>query len=191
MIQLGLSNSAQRGDEYYREQWSAYYSERRRHLARMFWLAGGLGVVFLLFTAVVERHSLLASVLAVPLAILMFALPAQWQSLGGRSGDGPVRDVENSSSPQHLLGIHWGALAVTADLLDQRSRKSTISITKTKGRPRRYRAVNWQTGNCTTIELPLSLHPLLFQACPRGKQRRGQVDGCAEPGGFPEAEDGD
>jgi len=86
MIELGLSNSAQRGDEYCREQWSAYYSERRRHLARMFWLAGGLGAVFLLFAAVAERHSLLANMLAVPLAILLLALPAQWAIYGWKIG---------------------------------------------------------------------------------------------------------
>jgi hypothetical protein len=86
MIHLGLSNSSQRGDEYYREQWSAYYSERRRQLARMFWLAGGLGVVFLFFTAAVERHSLLANILAVPLVILMLAFPAQWAMFGWKVG---------------------------------------------------------------------------------------------------------
>ncbi len=45
--------------------------------------------------------------------------------------------------------------------------------------------------NCITVGLPLPFLPLLFQAHPRGKKCLGQVDGCAEPGGFPEAEDGD
>jgi hypothetical protein len=86
MIQLGLSDFAQRDDEYYREQWSAYYSERRRHLARLFWLIGGLGVVFLLFTAVVEKHKLLTNILVVPLAILMLAIPIQWAIFGWKIG---------------------------------------------------------------------------------------------------------
>ena|ERR1039458_919381 len=78
MIQLALSNSAQRGDDYYREQWSAYYSERRRLLTRIFWLVVGLGVGFLLFSAVVEKHQLLANILAVPIVVLMLAFLAQW-----------------------------------------------------------------------------------------------------------------
>ena len=78
MNQLGLCNSAQRSDEYYRDQWSSYYAERRRLLARMFWLALGLSVGFLLFIAVGGRHRPLAFILAVPLTILLIALPAQW-----------------------------------------------------------------------------------------------------------------
>jgi len=50
MDMLGLSSSVQRGDEYYREQWRLYYAERRRLLTRMFWIAGGLGVFFLLLS---------------------------------------------------------------------------------------------------------------------------------------------
>ena len=78
MNQLGLSNSTQRSDEYYREQWSFYYAERRRLLARMVWLAVGLGIGFLLFIAVGGKHPSLAYILAVPLTILLIALPAQW-----------------------------------------------------------------------------------------------------------------
>jgi hypothetical protein len=44
----------------------------------MFWIAGGLAIGFLLFTEVVENHQLLACMLAVPIAILMLALLAQW-----------------------------------------------------------------------------------------------------------------
>ena len=79
---LGLSKSAQRDDEYYREQWRAYYAVRRRLLARMFWLAGGLGAIALLFMAipgpVVEQHPLLADMVTVPIVILLLALPALW-----------------------------------------------------------------------------------------------------------------
>ena len=78
MDQLWLSDSAQRGDEYYREQWSIYYANRRRSLFRMFSLAGGLCVVHLLQTAEVGKHQLLAYMLAVLLAILVLALFAQW-----------------------------------------------------------------------------------------------------------------
>jgi hypothetical protein len=78
MDMLGLSNSAQRDDEYYREQWRLYYAERQRLLMRMFWIAGGLGVFFLLFIAVIYKHPTLGNVLAVPGAILLLALPAQW-----------------------------------------------------------------------------------------------------------------
>ncbi len=78
MNQLGLSNSTQRSGEYYREQWSFYYAERRRLLARIVWLAVWLGIGFLLFIAVAGKHSTLAYILAVPLTILLIALPAQW-----------------------------------------------------------------------------------------------------------------
>ena len=78
MDMLGLSSSVQRGDEYYREQWRLYYAERRRLLTRMFWIAGGLGVFFLLFIEVIHKHPTSGYVLAVPGAILLLALPAQW-----------------------------------------------------------------------------------------------------------------
>jgi hypothetical protein len=78
MSELGLSNSAQRSEEYYQDQWSSYYSERRRRLARLFWLAVGLGVGSLLFTVVGGRHRPLAYIVAVPLTILLIAMPAQW-----------------------------------------------------------------------------------------------------------------
>lgn len=83
---LGLSNSAQRGDEYYGEQWHLYYVEKRRLLTRMLWMAGGLALGFLLFTEVVENHQLLACILAAPLAILLLALPAQWFIFGWKIG---------------------------------------------------------------------------------------------------------
>jgi hypothetical protein len=87
MDMLGLSNSAQREDEYYREQWRLYYAERRRLLTRMFWIAVGLGVFFLLFIAVIDKHPTFGNVLAVPGAILLLALPAQWFLFAWRIGD--------------------------------------------------------------------------------------------------------
>ena len=78
MDALGLSNTAQRGDDYYREQWHLYYTEKHRLLTRIFWLAGGGAVTFLIFTEVVTPHPHLANILAIPLAILLLALPAQW-----------------------------------------------------------------------------------------------------------------
>jgi hypothetical protein len=78
MDALGFSNSAKGSDEYYRDQWISYYAERRGLLARMFWLDVGLGGCFLLFTSVVERHRPLENILAVPLTILLIALPAHW-----------------------------------------------------------------------------------------------------------------
>jgi hypothetical protein len=78
MFQLDLSNSAQRDDEYYREQWRAFYTERRRILRRVLWLACGFGVLFSLLFVVLDKHPFLGDVLAVPTVILMLALPAQW-----------------------------------------------------------------------------------------------------------------
>lgn len=86
MEQLGLSNSAHRSDEYYREHWSSYYAERRRLLNRMAWLAGGLGIFFLLFIAVTDRHPGLRYLPMVPCVILLLALPAQWFLLTWRIG---------------------------------------------------------------------------------------------------------
>ena len=83
---LGLSNSAQRGDEYYRGQWHLYYAERRRLLTRMLWIAGALAVAFLLFTEVVGNHQRLAYMLAIPLGILLLALPVQWFIFGWKIG---------------------------------------------------------------------------------------------------------
>lgn len=120
MRQLELSNSTQRDDEYYREQWRAYYAERRRLVSRMCWLAGWLGVLVLLFIGVIEKHPLLGNVVAVFLAILLFVLAAQWFLLTGRSRDGPVHDVENLSSFQHLLGTYLDVAADTVDFLAQK-----------------------------------------------------------------------
>ncbi len=78
MDQLGLSNSPELGDEYYREQWSGYYTDRRRLLRRIFCLAGGLVVLFPINWWAIERQSTLRSVLSVSILILMFALALQW-----------------------------------------------------------------------------------------------------------------
>jgi hypothetical protein len=83
---LGLSNSTQRGDEYYREQWRLYYAERLRLLTRMSWIAGGLGVFFLVFIAVIDKHPTFGNVLAIPGAILLLALPAHWFRFAWRIG---------------------------------------------------------------------------------------------------------
>lgn len=84
MEQLGLSNSAHRSDEYYREQWSSYYAERRRLLNRVICLAFGLGIFFLLFIAVAARHPGARYLLTVPGLILLLALPAQWSLFNWR-----------------------------------------------------------------------------------------------------------
>ena len=78
MDQLWLSDSAQRDDAFYREQWSVYYTDRRRFLIRLLWLAGGFAFVFLLCWAAAEKHQRLAYVLAVLYAILLLALFTQW-----------------------------------------------------------------------------------------------------------------
>lgn len=78
MDELRLSNSVIRGDQYYREQWSFFYAERRRLLIRLFWLAAGLGVCFLSFATLVDKYPRVAQIFAVPLAILLLALPFQW-----------------------------------------------------------------------------------------------------------------
>ena len=78
MDQLRLSNSAERGDEYYREQWSGYYAARRRLLRRIYSLAGGLVVVFPLNWWLIERQSFLRYVLSASTLILMFALALHW-----------------------------------------------------------------------------------------------------------------
>lgn len=78
MDQLKLLNAVERGDEYYREQWSLYYAERRRLLQRVFRLAGALGVLFALCWWTLEKHPSFGYVLAVPTSILLLAVPAQW-----------------------------------------------------------------------------------------------------------------
>jgi hypothetical protein len=76
MIQPMLSSG--REDEYFSEQWSFYYAERRRLLNRMFWLAGGLGVCFLLFAVEIDKNPVVGRLITIPLGLLLLALPAQW-----------------------------------------------------------------------------------------------------------------
>ena len=84
MDHLGLSNSTERGDEYYREQWSGYYAERGRLLRLIFSLAGGVAVLFAINWWAIERQSSLRSVLSVSTLILMFALALQWEVFNWR-----------------------------------------------------------------------------------------------------------
>ena len=114
----------------------------------MFWIAGGLGVFFSLFIAVIDKHadlrervgrsrrdsSACTACTMVPLCVedRGLDLSTMWRIF-------LHFDI--------LSEIHSGGVAVTVDLLVQRSRKSTISITKTKGQVRRYRAVDRLTGH--------------------------------------------
>lgn len=47
---------AEDGAELYREEWSYFYSERRRLLIRLFWLAGGLAASALALVATQGGH---------------------------------------------------------------------------------------------------------------------------------------
>lgn len=64
MEQLKLLNATEQGDQYYREQWSVYYAERRGLLQRVLWLACGLGVLFMLCWWALEKQSSLGYMLA-------------------------------------------------------------------------------------------------------------------------------
>jgi small-conductance mechanosensitive channel len=75
---LELSDSGKKSDEYYREQWHLYYSERRRILSRMFWIACGLAAVFLILFEFIDKFQFLTYFLVVPFIILILALPVQW-----------------------------------------------------------------------------------------------------------------
>jgi hypothetical protein len=78
MEQLDLSDSAQRSDDYYREQWGSYYAERGRLVKRIASIAAGLGIFFLLFIAVGDGHPGARFVLVAPGVILLLAFSAHW-----------------------------------------------------------------------------------------------------------------
>jgi hypothetical protein len=75
---LTLSSPADHDHAYYRERWTLFYTERRRLLTRLLWLAGGVAICFLLFGLLVDLHPRIAQIIAVPLTLLLLALPVQW-----------------------------------------------------------------------------------------------------------------
>lgn len=81
MGELQLSDSVASGDECYREQWCFFYAERRRLIARLFWLAGGLAICVFLLIATQGGHypPLVARIsIAGSFGLLLIALLVQW-----------------------------------------------------------------------------------------------------------------
>ena len=130
MNQLELFNSAQRSDEYYREQWDAFYAERRRLLNRMAWLVAGLALSFCSLSqwSINTRRS--GTRWQFTARFFCLHCLNSGSSLCGGSGVGPVHDVESISSVRHVPEIYPGGDADTADFFDPRGQKLTITTTK-------------------------------------------------------------
>jgi hypothetical protein len=81
MDELPPSASAGSSDEQYGEEWSCFYTERRRLLIRLFWFAGGLVVSALLLIATQgDPHPpiVLRIAIAFTFGLLLIACLAQW-----------------------------------------------------------------------------------------------------------------
>jgi hypothetical protein len=81
MDELRPSASVGSSDEQYREQWSCFYTERRRLLIRLFWFASGLVVSASLLVATQgDHHSPLVPRIAIAFSfgLLLIACLAQW-----------------------------------------------------------------------------------------------------------------
>jgi len=79
---LQLFENPWKDQDYYREQWRAYYIERARRLTHVGISLGGIGALGLLFAlfpeSFLQRHSLFAGVVAVIGGLLWLTLIAQW-----------------------------------------------------------------------------------------------------------------
>jgi hypothetical protein len=81
MDELRYSPSAPNTDALYCEEWSCFYAERRRLLARLFWFAAGLAISAFLFVATQGDHHpplLVRTAIASSLGLFLIASFAQW-----------------------------------------------------------------------------------------------------------------
>jgi DNA-directed RNA polymerase subunit RPC12/RpoP len=85
-----LESYPARNEDYYRDQWRAYYAERQQRLGRLARLVGVAGVLALFFALISEsfqeRHPLFTTFMAVLGGLLWLAIAIQWFMLNWEMG---------------------------------------------------------------------------------------------------------
>jgi len=127
MDELRPLASAASGDESYLDEWSSFYTERRRLLIRQGWIAGGLVVsVLLLVTTLGDQYPplIVRVAIAVSVGLLLIAFVAHWVFF--------VREMATWPCPRCAKRFFFSAFAFDP-LFTRRCRHCGLLRLKTEG----------------------------------------------------------